>query len=128
MRIEVSNGDIVDKFTIILIKLDKIKNEDKLVNIKIEYSVLLEAIQKIGINQNSKHFDLLQKLKIVNQKLWEIEDEIRDKERLQEFDKDFINLARSVYYLNDERADIKRQVNLVTKSRFTEEKQYVSYK
>jgi hypothetical protein len=128
MRIEVSNGDIVDKFTIILIKLDKIKNEDKLVNIKIEYSVLLEAIQKIGINQNSKHFDLLQELKIVNQKLWEIEDEIRDKERLQEFDKDFINLARSVYYLNDERADIKRQVNLVTKSRFTEEKQYVSYK
>jgi len=128
MRIEVSNGDIVDKFTIILIKLDKIKNEDKLVNIKIEYSVLLEAIQKIGINQNSKHFDLLQELKIVNQKLWEIEDEIRDKERLQEFDKNFINLARSIYYLNDERADIKRQVNLVTKSRFTEEKQYVSYK
>ncbi len=125
MKIEVSNGELVDKVSILSIKLEKIKSSEKLVNIKKEYDLLFEDMKKLGIDENTEEY---KKLIEVNAALWEIEDKIRIKEAKQEFDREFIELARSVYFKNDERFELKKKVNEISGSFLAEEKEYVKYK
>ena len=123
MKIEVSNGEIVDKLTIIEIKLKHIKDAGKLKNLQKEYEVLNEAVGKII----SKDHELYQALLNINQELWDIEDRIRDLERNKDFGDDFIKTARAVYFTNDKRSDIKRKINELTGSALVEEKSYQKY-
>jgi hypothetical protein len=123
MEIEVSNGEIVDKLTILLIKQSKIENKDKLNNINKEITAITKKSEAIIPRDHLLFYQLLE----VNKKLWDVEDKIRAKESLKEFDETFINLARSVYILNDERAKIKKQINESTGSELMEEKSYESY-
>jgi hypothetical protein len=124
MKIEVSNGEIVDKLTIIEIKLERIPDESKLINLRKEYSVLEKAVKKII----SKDDPLYLKLYEINCKLWDIEDRIRDMEKAKDFEDKFIAIARSVYFTNDERSIIKKQINEKTGSGLVEEKSYKDYK
>ena len=123
MKIEVSNGEIVDKLTILLIKKKNINNIDKLKNINKEISEI-ENISDSIVSRDSQEFI---KLHNINKVLWEIEDQIREKERKKEFDKDFIELARSVYFTNDERAKTKKAINDLSGSKLVEEKSYEQY-
>jgi len=125
MKIEVSNGEIVDKITILEIKLEKIHNKEKLINVQKEYTLLIQHFSDLGIDTNHS---LYQQLKQINLKLWDIEDKLRIKELKKEFDTEFIKLARSVYFTNDERAMVKRQINELSGSTLFEEKEYVQYK
>ena len=123
MKIEVSNGEIIDKLTIIQIKLERIKDESKLVNLRKEFDLLKDAAKSI-ISPNDT---LYKALYSVNCELWDIEDQIRDLERKKEFGEDFIRTARSVYFQNDKRSEIKRKINLRTSSGLIEEKSYEKY-
>jgi len=123
MKIEVSNGEIIDKKTIIQIKLERIKDETKLTNLKKEYEELTAASALI-IDDNDA---LYKALYDVNCELWDIEDHIRDLERAKDFGEDFIQTARSVYFKNDKRSEIKREINLKTSSGLIEEKSYEKY-
>lgn len=123
MEIEVSIGEIVDKLSILQIKKENITDETKLVNVNKEFIYLYEIVfTKLNVNDD----DYL-KLLDVNKLLWVIEDDIRDKERSNEFDSEFIELARSVYVTNDKRAEIKKEINIIYGSTFVEEKSYNSY-
>ncbi|HWR99907.1 MAG TPA: DUF6165 family protein [Prolixibacteraceae bacterium] len=124
MKIEVSNGEIADKLTIIEIKLEKIKDPEKLENLRTEYEVVNEAMNTIM----EKTHPLYRQLHEINSRLWVIEDHIRDLERLRDFGDDFIQTARSVYFINDERSDVKRKINEITGSKLFEEKSYEEYK
>lgn len=124
MQIEVSNGEIVDKLTILLIKKENITDIQKLENITNEIVKIGSASDSI-ISRKSEEFVSLYE---VNKRLWQIEDSIREKERLQQFDKEFIELARSVYFTNDKRAEIKRSINNISGSNLFEEKSYKDYK
>ena len=123
MKIEISNGELIDKLTILEIKLEKITDQAKLANIRKEYDQLVSVVKKV-INLDNP---LYVKLKEVNQKLWEIEDRIRDYERKQEFGKPFVETARMVYFTNDLRARIKNDINRNTGSDLIEEKSYEDY-
>jgi len=123
MKIEVSNGEIIDKKTIIQIKLERIKDDAKLANLKKEYDELAKASVLI-IDDNDP---LYKALYDVNCELWDIEDHIRDLERAKDFGEDFIQTARSVYFKNDKRSEIKREINLKTSSALIEEKSYEKY-
>ena len=125
MKIEISIGELVDKVTILKIKLERIKDKNKLKNVQKEYDVLTKSLSETIINESTKEYSELKK---INETLWEIEDEIRIKEQRQEFDEQFIKLARSVYFENDVRADIKKRINILTGSDLHEEKEYVDYK
>ena len=126
MNIEVSHGEIVDKLTILQIKKENITDPSKLDNIVKEYDYLLSIVENdLGISTESpEYLELLS----INNELWVIEDDIRDKEKVKEFDDDFIKLARSVYYTNDVRAKIKKEINLKYLSGFVEEKSYSNYR
>jgi len=123
MKIEVSNGEIADKLTIIEIKLQQIKDGAKLKNLKNEYKVLDEAVAKII----KKEHPLYQELLKINQELWDIEDKIRDLERDKNFGEEFIKTARAVYFTNDKRSEVKRKINNLTGSNLIEEKSYQKY-
>ena len=125
MNIEVSHGEIVDKLTILQIKKENITDPIKFDNIVKEYDYLLSIVENdLDISTESpEYLELLS----INKELWVIEDDIRDKERVKEFDDDFIKLARSVYFTNDVRAKIKKEINLKHSSGFVEEKSYQSY-
>jgi hypothetical protein len=126
MKIEVSIGEIVDKLTILEIKKENIKDENKLVDIVKEYNYLKEiVVNEIGFSLESEEY---KKLLGINKKLWNIEDDIRDKEKLKIFDDEFIELARSVYFTNDIRAAQKKYINLKLNSEFIEHKSYSDYK
>lgn len=125
MKIEISIGELVDKVSILDIKLEKIQNADKLANIKKEHDLLSAAMENCGIDRDSDEYS---RLKEINLRLWEIEDNIRIKEAKQEFDAEFIRLARSVYFENDSRAEVKKEINLKFGSNLVEEKEYVDYK
>ncbi len=124
MKIEVSNGEIVDKLTIIQIKLERISDEKKLVNLRKEYVVLDSAVAGIIEKEDPLYIRLYE----INCELWDIEDLIREKEKAKQFDKDFIETARSVYFTNDIRSEVKKQINNQTGSTFVEEKSYEDYK
>jgi hypothetical protein len=122
----ISWGELIDKMTILEIKLIKIKSLDAQSNIKKELGYLNEIIKNnIGVNELIKEIKL--KLLDVNMQLWLVEDDIRNKELKQEFDRDFIELARRVYKLNDERAKIKKQISKMLNSELIEEKSYENY-
>jgi hypothetical protein len=123
MNIEVSNGEIIDKLTIIEIKLERIKDADKIANLKKEYGILNEASRNII----PKSDELYKALYEINCDLWDIEDTIRDLERKKDFGTEFIATARSVYFKNDKRSEIKKQINLKTGSNLLEEKSYEKY-
>ena len=124
LKIEISVGEVVDKATILEIKTEKVKDHQKLENIKKEYALLLRALQEIGISLSDDEFRHLKK---INLRLWDIEDMIRVKEARQEFDREFIELARKIYQENDERAKLKKAINLKFNSDLIEEKEYVDY-
>jgi hypothetical protein len=123
MKIEVSIGEIVDKLSILNIKKNNIADESKLFNIISEYDYLYDVV----FNQLKIESDDFNNLLLVNQNLWKIEDDIRDKERDNIFNVEFIELARSVYITNDKRAEIKKEINLKYGSLFVEEKSYSNY-
>jgi hypothetical protein len=126
MNIEVSHGEIVDKLTILQIKKENIKDSSKLDNIVKEYDYLFSIVENdLGILTSSpEYLELLS----INKDLWVIEDDIREKERQKQFDDEFVKLAREVYYTNDVRAKIKKEINLKYFSGFVEEKSYSNYK
>ena len=125
MKIEVSNGELIDKLTILEIKLDKIKNESQLENITKEWEVLNDcAMALFQAYGDEVLYSKVDKLEEINRQLWDVEDWIRDCEKEQRFDKEFVELARSVYKLNDQRAQFKKDINILTKSNFVEEKSY----
>ena len=119
----ISIGELVDKITILEIKKNKLQNS-KLENVLKELSFLRELIEKHTVDITD---DLFCQLKEVNLSLWNIEDQIRIKEKNKEFDNTFIELARSVYFKNDKRAEIKKSINQLCNSEITEEKFYSAY-
>ncbi|MFT5396097.1 MAG: putative nucleic acid-binding Zn-ribbon protein [Gammaproteobacteria bacterium] len=126
IQIDISVGELIDKITILQIKSERISDDAKLKNINKELGVL----QTQWSSSSYKNNDLdknTNDLKKVNEKLWEIEDKIRIKESQQCFDNEFIELARSVYFINDERAELKRKLNSQTGSALVEEKSYSNY-
>ena len=127
MKIEVSNGEILDKITILVIKSKKITDPIKLKNINNELDELQPFLDVVGYESNSTVNSLVKELESVNEKLWDVEDKLRDKERSKQFDDEFIKLARDVYFTNDERAKIKKHLNEVTNSKLVEEKSYQKY-
>lgn len=120
--IPVSIGELFDKYSILEIKFDKIKDEYKLLNIKKEKDYLEKYIEKYDLDK--KYINMI---KNVNEQLWMIEDNIRDKERNNNFDSEFIMLARSVYKINDERSRIKNIINEVLNSDIIDTKSYSKY-
>ena len=125
-NIPISWGELFDKKTILQIKLKNLKTKSALKNVKTEYDQLSTIFNK-NFSKNINAKKLISGLKKVNQKLWDIEDLIREKERNKTFDKDFIELARSVYFTNDERSRIKRNINETFGSELIEEKSYTDY-
>lgn len=123
MKIEVSNGELIDKLSILEIKSERISSPDKLMNIRKELSILHQAASDILPHCQQQYL----KLKQINEKLWNIEDRIRDMERKANFDKEFVQTAREVYINNDTRAAIKKEINLITGSELSEEKSYQKY-
>lgn len=125
MKIEISNGELLDKLSILGIKLKNIIDNNKLLNIQKEYDILLQYATNLLKNDTvAEQYKTLQN---TNTKLWHIEDNIRIKEHKKEFDNEFIELARSVYITNDQRAEIKKRINIITSSTLVEEKSYESY-
>jgi predicted nuclease with TOPRIM domain len=123
MKIEVSNGEIIDKLTIIQIKLERIKDAAKLKNLKKEYAELKTVSSSIISTSDPLYVSLYE----VNCELWDIEDHIRDLERNKDFGDDFLATARAVYFKNDKRSELKREINLKTFSGLIEEKSYEKY-
>lgn len=131
IQIPISIGEAIDRLTILKIKLFHIKNNDKLANIRTDHDLLEKAIHKyypeapiFPLKVDSHIFGELYK---VNQELWDVEDKLRVLERAKDFGSEFIELARSVYYLNDKRADVKKRINIEYKSALIEEKSYEAY-
>ncbi len=119
----ISIGELVDKITILEIKKNKFQNS-KLENVLKELSFLKKLMEKHQIEITD---DLFTQLKEINLTLWNIEDQIRIKEKNKEFDNIFIELARSVYFKNDKRSEIKKRINRLSNSEITEEKSYAEY-
>jgi hypothetical protein len=127
IRVPVSPGELLDKITILRIKSSRMSDAQKLANVRIELKVLEETWGASPYAKSNIAADVNALLQ-VNERLWVIEDDIRDKERAQTFDSEFIRLARAVYFENDERAAIKRRINLKLGSTIVEEKSYAEYK
>ena len=126
VKIEVSYGELFDKISILEIKKTKLKSEIDIKKVSFELNLLINVLKKS--NFEYKKIALLKnKLKKVNLQLWDIEDKIRDKERLNCFDKEFIELARKVYKTNDTRSKIKNEINIQLKSQVFEVKSYQKY-
>ena len=127
MKVEVSNGELLDKISILELKLLKIKDKEKLVNIQNEFDTLnplcVELFEKFGGELQNHYLELAK----INGQLWDIEDWIRDCEREKRFDAEFIQLARSVYVTNDRRSEVKKIINILTGSGLVEEKGYKEY-
>ena len=125
--VPVSPGELLDKITILRIKSQRMADPDKLTNVRLE----LDALEATWNSSSYACIDVageVHALQTVNERLWTIEDAIRDQERAQSFDAEFVRLARSVYIENDERAAIKRRLNLKLGSSLVEEKSYSNYK
>ena len=124
--IEISIGELLDKISILEIKQEKIKDQDKLKFISDEHAVLKEQLDK-NVKSNDKLENLFQSLKEINAKLWVIEDDKRQCEKEKDFTEKFIKLSRDVHFLNDDRAKIKLEINNITGSKIKEIKEYTSY-
>ena len=128
MKVEVSNGELLDKLSILELKLKNIKDNKKLINIKNEYGGLSPLCNNLFDNYGKELRSLYAKLSEINAELWKIEDDIRECERNKDFGDEFVRLARAVYFTNDKRSDVKKSINLLTESGFVEEKSYEDYK
>ncbi|MGP0061279.1 MAG: DUF6165 family protein [Beijerinckiaceae bacterium] len=126
IRVEIAPGELIDKITILEIKFENIHDEHKLVNIRREYEMLRDVLQK-EVVQSEELSRLTAALKEVNAELWRIEDDIRAQERAKTFGAEFVALARSVYRTNDRRAALKREINELLRSVLIEEKSYTTY-
>ena len=123
---EISAGELLDKISILEIKLDKIKDNENLEEINKEYKILKD-VQNSSIEVTEKLKNLFKEIKEVNLNLWNIEDELRICEKNKDFGKSFIKLAREVYLNNDKRSKIKSEINKILGSNIKEIKQYVDY-
>jgi hypothetical protein len=127
IRVPISPGELIDKITILEIKSERMTDAKKVANVRTELEMLLNTWQ-------ASHYATVDiasewsSLKEINTKLWIVEDDIRDKERAKQFDARFIELARAVYVINDERAAVKRKINDKLGSKIVEEKSYADYK
>lgn len=126
IKVPVSFGEVLDKITILEIKSERIKDDAKLKNVRLELNEL-NATWTDAVSDQSAIAPLRQQLKAVNEELWVIEDDIRDQEADQNFGARFVELARAVYVTNDKRASLKKDINLALGSRFVEEKSYQDY-
>ena len=127
IQVPVSPGEVLDKITILEIKSERMDDPGKLANVRRELELLQGAwLQTVDDDETVR--EIHAKLKSINEDLWEIEDDIRDKERAREFDERFIELARSVYVTNDQRANAKKELNVYLGSEIVEEKSYQDYK
>ena len=126
LHVPVSVGEVLDKITILQIKLAHISDAEKRGNIQNELDALLPLVAGDSFATGQMQ-TLIAELKSVNEALWEIEDDIREQEAAKTFGEEFIRLARAVYVTNDKRAEIKKQINLATGSALIEEKSYESY-
>jgi len=124
MKVDISIGELVDKVTILAIKSEKIQDAEKLKNIRSELKTLQSSMHAMGISEKAPEY---QRLYEINVKLWDIEDAIREKEARKSFDQAFIELARSVYFNNDDRAAVKKEINVKYGSDIVEEKSYNPY-
>ena len=127
MKVEVSNGELMDKLSILELKLKNITDSKKLINIKVEFNELNPLVQKLFKKYNPAVNKLYIKLAEINGKLWVIEDEIRQCEKDKNFGTKFVKLARDVYFTNDVRSELKKEINILTNSGLIEEKSYQSY-
>ena len=125
--VPVSVGELIDKLTILSIKEACIADPLKLANIRRERQALDAVVQAEGFRRLEGLVALEAELRAVNEQLWKIEDQLRECERQSSFGSDFVDLARAVYTTNDQRADLKRQINHLTGSEFVEEKSYACY-
>ncbi|HEY4369882.1 MAG TPA: DUF6165 family protein [Steroidobacteraceae bacterium] len=125
--VPISPGELIDKITILQIKSERMSDAAKLANVRTELG-LLESTWRSSAHGTANIDAEWAELKRINEQLWVIEDDIRDKERARAFDQQFIELARAVYVTNDERAAVKRQINTKLGSRIVEEKSYKEYK
>ena len=128
MKVEISNGELLDKASILGLKLFKIEDKNKLVNIRKEYETLKPLVEKLLLIYGSRLQELNDELAKINGQLWDIEDWIRDCEKRKDFGSEFIQLARSVYVTNDRRSEVKKSINTITDSELVEEKSYDEYK
>ncbi len=126
LLVSVSPSELLDKMTILEIKSERIDDSKKVVNVRHELE-LLSKIWSNSVKEDKAIANLRQQLKTINEKLWEIEDDIRNEERQNRFGKRFIELARAIYVTNDKRAQIKKDVNLYLDSEIVEEKSYKDY-
>jgi len=124
MKIEVSNGEVVDKITILRIKADQINDPDKKTNVQKELSTLEEQASELLNVVKGEYIETYLKLYATNRVLWGVGDELRELEAKNDFSETFIQRAREVYTLNDERSRLKKEINLVTGSKLVEEKSY----
>ena len=127
IQVPVSVGELLDKLTILAIKLERIEDPAKLANIAREHAALEAVVQAERLRAPEGVTALEQELRAVNEQLWRIEDDIREHERQQRFDDGFIALARAVYRTNDQRAALKGRLNALTGSELVEEKSYAAY-
>ena len=125
MKVEVSNGELLDKLSILELKLKNIKDDKKLINIKNEHGGLSPLCNNLFDNYGNELRSLYAKLSEINAELWKIEDDIRECERNKDFGDEFVQLARAVYFTNDKRSDVKKSINLLTESGFLN--QYLSF-
>ncbi|HLR88011.1 MAG TPA: DUF6165 family protein [Wenzhouxiangella sp.] len=127
LLIPISPGELLDKLTILEIKLERMDSEAQLANVQREYDLLTEVWERSG-SREASIAQLRADLRKVNEALWVIEDDIREEERHKRFGERFIELARSVYVQNDERAAVKKKINLALGSEIVEEKSYRDYR
>ena len=127
MKVEVSNGELLDKLTILELKLSNISDVQKLNNIQKEHDELNPIAGQLFDSYGEELKKLYKQLAEINLELWTIEDDIRECERNKDFGSDFVSLARAVYFTNDKRSEIKKSINLLTCSGFVEEKSYEDY-
>ena len=126
VKVDVAPGELIDKITILLIKSERMDDSHKIANVQLELDIL-QAIHESSIPGSPALDGLTAKLKRVNEALWEIEDDIRACEAKRDFGDTFVQLARSVYRTNDERAQLKRDINVLLGSQILEEKSYKPY-
>ncbi len=126
VKVDIAPGELIDKITILQIKLERMTDTAKLENVRVELETLAEA-RDSTLTSSAELVDLTNQLKSINEQLWEIEDDIRDCEREKDFGDKFIELARAVYKTNDKRAALKRDINVLLGSKLVEEKSYADY-
>lgn len=124
---EISVGELFDKITILNIKTKKISDNDKLQNIQTELKILEEQSKKIDVSDINSLYELVSQLQHINEDLWDIENQKRECEAKKDFGEIFIKLSRDVHFKNDIRAQIKKEINLLSNSQIVEEKEYSRY-